>query len=146
VRRPTTAAILLSLAAREADIVGINVDLRAGVIDDRAGPNGTQEATDAKVELVRQAAGDRADEIELHVRVHVAAVTDDQQGMADALAPALGISPEAALESPHAVVGDLEQVCDLLVSRRERWGISYIGLSEDAIDAFAPVVERLAGT
>ena len=137
---------VLALAGREADIVGINVDLRAGVIDERAGPNGTENETDRKVAIVRDAAGDRFDQVELQVRVHVAAVTDDREGMAEALAPALGISPNDALRSPHAIVGNVEQICDELVERRERWGISYLGLSADAIDAFAPIVALLAGT
>jgi probable F420-dependent oxidoreductase len=137
---------VLALAGREADIVGINVDLRAGVIDERAGPNATGAETDRKVAVIREAAGDRADDIELQVRVHIAAVTDDRTGMAHALAPALGIEPDAAMESPHAVVGSIDQICDQLVERRERWGISYLGLSVDAVDGFAPVVARLAGT
>ena len=137
---------VLALAGREADIVGINVDLRAGVIDERTGPNGTDAETDRKVAIVREAAGDRADDIELQVRVHIAAVTDDRIAMSEALAPALGISPTAALESPHAIVGSIDQICDQLVERRERWGISYLGLSLDAVDGFAPVVARMAGT
>ena len=47
---------VLRFAAREADIVGINVNLAVGVIDERAGPNATEEATQAKVDLVREAA------------------------------------------------------------------------------------------
>ena len=76
----------------------------------------------------------------------IAIVSDDRQGMAEALAPALGISPTDALESPHALCGTVEQICDDLVARRERFGISSIGLSLDALDAMAPVVARLAGT
>ena len=29
--------------------------------------------------------------------------------------------------------------------RRERWGISYLGLSADQLEPFAPVIARLAG-
>ncbi len=137
---------VLSLAAQEADIVGVNVNLRAGVIDERAGPDGTEAATTEKIGWVREAAGDRLDALELQVRVHVAAVTDDAATMAEAVGPTLGISPEAALASPHAVVGTVEEIVELLQARRERWGISYIGLSADALDAFAPVLARLAGT
>ena len=43
-------------------------------------------------------------------------------------------------------IGSAEEICDQLVERRERWGISYIGLSADQLDAFEPVVARLAGT
>jgi probable F420-dependent oxidoreductase len=51
---------VLRLAGREADVVAINVNLRAGVIDERAFPDGTPEATDRKVGWVRSAAGGRA--------------------------------------------------------------------------------------
>ncbi len=137
---------ILELAAREADVVGLNVDLRAGVIDERAGPNATDDATTAKVDLVRAAAGDRFDDLELQVRVHVTLVTDDREGMAELLAPTLGISPRAALASPHAIAGTVDQICDDLIQRRERWGISYLGVSLDAMEPLAPVVSRLAGT
>ena len=110
------------------------------------GPNGTEEATQAKVDLVREAAGDRFDDIELQVRVHAVVVTDDRQGMAELLAPALGISPAAALASPHALAGTPDEIVDDLLARRERWGISYLGVSIDALDALAPVVATLAGT
>jgi probable F420-dependent oxidoreductase len=137
---------VLELAAREADIVGLNVNLRAGVIDERAGPDATERATTAKVDLVREAAGDRFDDLELQVRVHVVVVTDDRQGMAELMAPALGITPGGALASPHALAGTVEQIADDIIERRERWGISYLGVSADALDALAPVVARLAGT
>jgi probable F420-dependent oxidoreductase len=137
---------ILELAGRVADIVGINVDLRAGVIDERAGPTGTPEATDEKIAWVRAAAGDRFDEIELQVRVHVAAPTDDPEGMAEVMAPALGIDPADALASPHALVGTVPGMIETLRARRERWGISYIGLSVDAMESMAPVVEALTGT
>ena len=98
---------VLRLAGREADVVALNVNLKAGVIDERAFPDGTPASTDRKVAWVREAAGARVDELELQVRVHLAMVTDD---------------------------------------RRERWGISYLGMSADQLDAFAPVIARLAGT
>lgn len=137
---------VLSIAARRADIVGINVNLAKGVIDADAGPDGTAERTDEKVAWVRAAAGDRFDSIELQVRVHLVVVTDDRPGIADAFAPAFGLEPEPALASPHALVGTAEQIADDLVARRERWGVSYITVSLDAMDALAPVVARLRGT
>jgi probable F420-dependent oxidoreductase len=135
-----------SFAARSADIVGLNVDLRHGVIDDRAGPNATDDATASKVAWIRESAGARFGEIELHVRVHLVVVTSDRWGMGAALGPAFGLSPEQALRSPHALAGSVEQIVDDLVERRERWGISYIGLGVDAVHALAPVVAKLAGT
>lgn len=137
---------VLSLAARVADIVGLNVDLRRGVIDDKAGPNATEEATAEKLAWIRDAAGSRFDDLELHVRVHLATVTNDRWGMAATLGPAFGMTPEQSLASPHALAGTIEQITDDLVERRERWGISYIGVGVDALHALAPVVAKLAGT
>ena len=137
---------VLSFAARAADIVGLNVDLRRGVIDERAGPNATEDATAEKLAWIREAAGARFDQLELHVRVHLVVVTDDRWGMAAALGPAFGLSPEQALRSPHALAGSVDQIVDDLVERRERWGISYIGVGVDALHSLAPVVAKLVGT
>jgi len=137
---------VLSFAARAADIVGLNVDLRRGVIDANAGPNATDEATAEKLAWIRHAAGARFRDLELHVRVHLVVVTNDRWGMATALGPAFGLTPEQALRSPHALAGSVEQIVDDLVERRERWGISYIGVGVDSLHALAPVVSKLAGT
>ena len=136
---------VLSLAARHADIVGLNVDLRRGVIDAGSGPNATDDATSRKIGWIRDAAGPRFDELELHVRVHLTIVTNDRWGMAAALGPAFGLTPEQALRSPHALAGSVEEIVDDLLERRDRWGISYIGIGVDALHSFAPVVARMAG-
>ncbi|HMQ27181.1 MAG TPA: LLM class F420-dependent oxidoreductase, partial [Acidimicrobiales bacterium] len=137
---------ILGLAAREADIVGLNFNLHGGRIDASVGPDGTAEHTAEKIGWIRDAAGDRFDDLELQVRIHLAVVTDDRVGLAEQLAPGFGLTPEAALASPHALAGTVEQIVDDLVEQRERFGISYIGISAASIDDMAPVVARLAGT
>jgi probable F420-dependent oxidoreductase len=137
---------VLRLAGRVADVVAINVNLRAGVIDERAFPDGTPEATDRKLSWIRDAAGDRFEQVELQSRIHLAMVTEDRERVIDELAPAFGLTPEQAAATPHALIGSVDEICDQLVERRERWGISYLGMSGDQLDAFAPVVARLAGT
>jgi hypothetical protein len=37
-------------------------------------------------------------------------------------------------------------ICEQLVERRQRYGISYITFGASVIDAVTPIVERLAGT
>jgi len=137
---------MLAMAGRQADIVGINPDLRSGAIGPEAGATGTAERTDEKLAWIQTAAGDRFADIELQVRIHLAMHSDDRAGVAALMAEALGLTPEEAQESPHALVGSTEEICDQLVERRSRWGLSYIGLSVDALDDFAPVIDRLAGT
>jgi probable F420-dependent oxidoreductase len=136
---------VLALAGRHADIVGLNPALPAGVIDARAGASATAAATQAKIDQVRAAAGDRFDRIELQTRVHLAIVTDDRESMFEAFASGFGMTPDEARESPHALCGSVEQIVDDLVERRERFGISTIGLSASSLDDLRPVIDRLAG-
>lgn len=152
-RRPHPKLILagggpkmLTLAAREADIVGVNFDLRAGVIGAEVGPTGSTAATDAKLAVIRSAAGDRFDSIEMQTRVHLAALTDDRRSLAEAMAPGFMITPEDALEMPHALVGTIDEMADSVRKWRDRWGFSYMTWSADAMEDLAPLVELLAGT
>jgi probable F420-dependent oxidoreductase len=137
---------MLGLAAREGDIVGVNPSLRTGDVDAEAAADATAEATDRKMGWLREAAGDRFDDLELNCLCLVFAITEDREGYAQAMAGGFGIDPEAALEVPHALFGTVDQIADSLKARRDRWGFSYIVVQGDALDAMAPVVERLTGT
>ena len=136
---------MLALAARRADIVGINPSLHSGAIDEHAGPTATAGATDSKLAVMRDAAGDRFGALELQTRVHLAVITDDAHALASAAAPAFGITAEQALASPHALVGTVDECVGTVEGWRERWGISYISFMGSSAEAMAPVVERLAG-
>ncbi|CAO5155423.1 putative F420-dependent oxidoreductase, MSMEG_2516 family [Frankia sp. AiPs1] len=137
---------MLTLAAREADIVGLNMNMAGGVIDASLGPNATVAATQEKVGWIRDAAGARWDELTLQVRVHLVVITDDRETVAGQLAAGFGLTSEQALVTPHALCGSVEEICDDLVERRERFGLSTVGVALDALDDLAPVVARLAGT
>ena len=136
---------MLTLAAQQGDIVGVNASMAAGIIDQRAGASATVDATDLKLSWIRQAAGDRFSDLELQTRVHMSAITNDPMGIAELMAPALGLSAEEALASPHVLVGSVGECVETLLAWRERWGITYIGINEDSLVDFAPVVEALAG-
>lgn len=137
---------MLSIAAREADIVGINPSLHAGEIGAEAAADATAEATDRKLAWVRDAAGDRFDEIELNCLVLAAIVTDDRDGMAAMMGPMFGLDAAGALEVPHALIGTVDQIVETIEARRDRWGFTYWVVQGDAMEAMAPVVARLAGT
>ena len=134
---------ILRLAARRADVVALNVNLAAGVIDERAFPDGTPEATDRKVAWIRDEAGERFDDLELQARIHLAAITDDYEGFVEQTAPAFGLTPAQARGTPHALAGSVGQICEQLLERRARWGISYLTLGHDQLEAFAPVIAAL---
>jgi probable F420-dependent oxidoreductase len=137
---------VLSIAAREADIVGINPNLRAGAIGREASLDSLKEKTDQKVQWVRDAAGPRWNDLEIQMRFFVTSVRPDRMAMAEALAPAFGVSPEEALESGAVLVGTEDEISEQLHRRREEWGLSYIVVGDDNVDEFAPIVAKLAGT
>jgi probable F420-dependent oxidoreductase len=139
---------MLSIAGREADIVGILP---------RALPDGTisddlQERSPAaiaqKVEWVRQAAGDRFGQVELSAMVSVV-VADNHHKAAEQLAVERGWGSEAAgaiLEMPSILVGSVDRIADDLQARRDRFHLSYYVVSDEDMEAFASVIDRLAGT
>ena len=136
---------VLSIAAREADIIGINPNLRAGAVGSDATKDSLQEQTDLKLGWVRAAAGTRMSDIEIQMRFFVCKVTDDRMALAKVLAPAFGVEPEEALESGAALVGSETEIIEQLHKRRERWDLSYVVVGDENIDEFAPIVAKLAG-
>ncbi len=137
---------MLGIAAREADIVGINGTLAAGVVGPDALATMTREAVEDRLAHVREVAGERLAEIELNIRVFFVSVTDDRAGTIDAVAGMFGVDPADVAASPFALVGSVEQIIEDLQRRREELGFSYIIVGGDDIQPFAPVVSALAGT
>jgi probable F420-dependent oxidoreductase len=137
---------VLRLAGREADIVGINPNLRAGAITNDAAADSLADRIDEKVGWIKEGAGSRFGDLELQIRYFFAAITDDRKALAEAAAPGFDMTPEDALEAGITCIGTIDEICDQLVARRERWGVSYIVIGDDIFEQFAPVVDRLAGT
>jgi len=102
--------------------------------------------TRQKLAWIRDGAGERFDQIELQVRYFFAAITDDRVGLAERVAPGFGLTAEEALGTHVALVGTIDEIVDQLVERRETWGVTYVVIGADLFEAFAPVVDRLAGT
>lgn len=143
----------LSLAAAQADIIGLSARLQPGDhrpprIDPRTL---TAAATEEKLGWIRQAAGDRFDRIELNTYPSggPVVITDNVRAAAqervDLLRQRTGVelSVEEVLDSPHMFIGSVESLTEKFLGLRERFGFSSIMAFD--IDEFAPVVERLAG-
>jgi probable F420-dependent oxidoreductase len=137
---------VLSLAAREADIVGVNFNLAPGAVNQQVMATGDATSTEEKIGWIRAAAGERFDSLELNVTVFVCIVTDDRAGMAERVSGGFGMPAEEVLGSPHALIGSVDQIVDDLQQQRDRFGFSYIVFSGDGFEALAPVVKKLAGT
>jgi probable F420-dependent oxidoreductase len=137
---------LLSIAAREADIVNVTFSMRSGIWDAAASATGTAEATAQKMQWLREAAGARLNQLELSVPVFVAEVTDRQRDAAARIAPQYGLTPEQALGSPHFLIGSLDWMVEEIERRRADYGFSYLIFGRETHEALAPVVARLTGT
>jgi probable F420-dependent oxidoreductase len=128
----------LSLAAREADIVGIS-------LLDRRAPDAPPPPTFAqKIEWVRAAAGQRFSDLQLHVNASAVSVTDRPADAVQAFASRMGLSVEDALASPGTLVGSVEQIVEKLHAVYEQFGVNYWVIHAPAMDAFAPVIARIA--
>ncbi len=137
---------VLRLAAREADIVGVNFVLAEGMVNPKVAVTGSAVATAEKLAWIKDAAGPRMNEIELNMTVFFTFVTDDRMAMAERIAGGFGMPASDVLESPHALIGSVDQIVNDLQRRREEYGFSYVAFSGDVHEAMAPVVKRLAGT
>lgn len=131
---------ILTIAARQADTVNASVAAGEG-----AASRATFNHFDRCLKWIRQAAGDRFGLLELQVGVFSVAVSASRRSAARA-ASLLGFSGEEALGLPVLLIGTVEEMCERLVERRERWGFTNIVIPSEAMEIFAPVVARLAGT
>jgi hypothetical protein len=125
--------------------VSLNATLRGGALGPDTLASASPAGFDEKLAWVREAAGSRFAAIELQCHCPFVTVGPEGKSAAEGLAKQLGLSPEDAREFPLALCGTPEELCDALLRRRERWGFSYTIVPSDRMDAFAPVVARLAG-
>ena len=135
---------LLTLAATEADIVGLTgiTFARGGVAPDFSGFRAADVNT--RVQLVRDVAGARLDELELSALLQRVIVTDDRRAAAAELTQRwTALTVDDVLESPFVLLGSVDEMVAQLQAQRQRWGISYYVVQEPYAAALAPTVARL---
>lgn len=136
---------VLSYAAREADIIGINGTLTAGVVGPEALSTMTAESVDEKVAIVAAAGAHRLNDIEMNIRTFFVKVTDDREKTIEGISSMFGVAKEMIDASPFALIGSVESCIEQLLERRERWGFSYTIVGAENIDECAPIVAALSG-
>jgi probable F420-dependent oxidoreductase len=136
---------VLTVAAEQADIVGVNTSLASGEKGGDMASQASFDHYDRCLAWVRQAAGHRFDSLELQIVAFAVNVVGSRRAAART-ASMLGFPGEEALELPVVLLGTEDELCERLVERREKWGFSNVVVPGEAMEVFAPVVARLAGT
>ncbi len=143
---------ILRFAAREADIVGL--DLR----QDPASFNDAFAArTDVRVGWIRDEAEEQFGQLDLNVMRFLGGISVGPRPLEAAADVArrhsartgLDISAEDVLDSPMSVIGTVPDLVDKFRQCRARWGINsfLVGwFGDPGLDDLAPVIEQLART
>lgn len=133
---------VLSLAAREADIVSIaNVPF---VPVNEAGLSPEKEAV-RRLGYVREAAGDRFGHLDIESSPYFTEITDDTEAAVARVATMLAIEPDGLLDHPNVLIGSPDEIVDRLQARRQAIGVNYVSIQQSQIDSFAPIVAHLSG-
>jgi probable F420-dependent oxidoreductase len=137
---------MLSLAAREADIIGLLPTMLPAGGQFRM-EQCTSSAVAAQIDLIRRAAPERFPQLEFNILLQRLILTDDTRRAGEDLSREwTPLTPTEILDTPSLLIGTIDTIVERLQERRERLGISYVVVFERDMEAFAPVVARLAGT
>ena len=137
---------VLGIAGELADIVSVNFNNSSGVVGAGSIASSTEDETRNKIQWIKDGAGDRFGSIELETATYFISVEGRSEITAEAVSKRTGLSGEELTRFPHAAVGSVDQICEELIRRREEYGFSYITVGDAHLEAFLPIVERLAGT
>ena len=137
---------VLTLAGRYADIVSVVPALTAGHIGREVAAESVVEKYVERVRWAREAAGDRAAELELQCWTVAVQVVPNAQEVIESMAPLFDLTPDQLRAAPLALIGTAGEIVEMLRKRREELGFSYVVVHEPEMDALAPVIAELAGT
>ncbi len=139
---------MLSIAAREADIIGILTTSTANGVLSRDPAPRLAAAVERQLGWIREAAGDRFTDIELSLVPNVVIADDHRRATEQSIEARgwSGITVDDVLAMPSELIGSVDRIIEQMQARRERYGFSYYVISADDMEAVAPIVNALAGT
>ncbi len=137
---------ILTLAGEHADIVSIVPSLTAGYVGPEVAAESVVEKYTDRVRWAREAAGERAGELEFQCWTVAVQVVPNASEVIESLAPLFDLTPDQLRSAPLALIGTAEEITEILRTRREELGFSYVVVHEAEMDALAPVIAELAGT
>jgi probable F420-dependent oxidoreductase len=127
---------MIRLGGREADIFSFSI--MAGLEPGTA----PEDALARRVQVLREAAGDRVDDVELNLFVAAVGASADEVDLS-IIRNASGLNDDQLVQLPGVLVGSPGEIADRLLRYRETFGTSYISVLEPHMAAFAEVIKRL---
>jgi probable F420-dependent oxidoreductase len=137
---------VLTIAAEMADTIGVNPNLAAGVVGPEVAKSALGDVYRERIGWIRDAAGARFDQIDLQVLTFMTQIVPNRDEVLANIAPLFGIDPAQAGDIPLVMIGTQDEIIESLQKRREEFGFNDIVVQGDVMEAFAPVVAKLAGT
>ncbi|MDZ7728526.1 MAG: TIGR03621 family F420-dependent LLM class oxidoreductase [Dehalococcoidia bacterium] len=139
---------VLESAGRFADIVSFT---GFGPTSDGRGvhlTHFTREGLADRIAIVRAAAGERFEHIELNALLQGITITDDSpRSVAEEYLERMpGLTVDDVLESPFLLIGTIDQMAAKLQRLRDEFGITYFVAFEGALESLTPVIERIRAT
>jgi len=116
---------VLALGAAMADVVGFTGLGRTRTDGQRHDVEWSLDEIDRKVGIVRAAAGERFEDLELNVLVQHVEITPSRRSVIEAIATRVGGSVEEMMAAPYLLVGTIDEMAEQLAAARERWGFTY---------------------
>jgi alkanesulfonate monooxygenase SsuD/methylene tetrahydromethanopterin reductase-like flavin-dependent oxidoreductase (luciferase family) len=101
-----------------------------------------EKAFARRVQVLRDSAGDRLDDIELNLFVAAVGETADALDLT-IIRQASGLDDRQLSQLPGVLAGSPREIADRLQRYREEYGISYISVLEPHMAAFAKVIKHL---
>jgi probable F420-dependent oxidoreductase len=138
---------VLTLAGREADIVGIlTTSVATGTVVDDASER-LAGAVAQKLAWVREGAGARFPDVELSLIPTLLLEENRERAAADLIRSRgwNGVTPSDVLAMPSVFIGSTSEIADQMEERRAHYGFSYYIVSDRQLDQVASLVARLTG-
>jgi probable F420-dependent oxidoreductase len=127
---------LLTVAAQRANIIGLTGGDRAA--------NADEDPLAERIAFVRNAAGDRFNELELNIAI--TAMPVDGSGMPDLTIPRRflpTLSEEELLRHPGVLSGSVRDMADQIRGYRDTYGVSYTIVQAPHAETFSKVIAEL---
>jgi probable F420-dependent oxidoreductase len=139
---------IVRLAASEADIVGVHINLGGGQFKIGQGAANADQGVidDAMKQRLGWIEADRPDALApAELQLFLLEVREGSSSLeaAEGIAPTFGVQPEDLVSSPWFLTGPPEAMAEKLHAVNEQYGINYFTVREDHLDTMETVIGLL---